>query len=57
MKFDVMRTSDTFNKYENSFEVELNTLEEFIEWCKKTNNDVIVRIDDLGLEIYDDWRE
>lgn len=57
MKFDVMRTSDYFHKHENSYEIELNTLEEFINWCKSTNHEVIVNTDNLELEIYDDWRE
>lgn len=56
MKFNVTKTSHKYYR-ENDYLIELNSLEEFIDWCKKTNHNVIVKIDDLELEIYDDWRE
>ena len=56
MKFEVIKTSYGFYTPEKSFEIELNTLEELIDWCKKQNSEVIIR-EDLMLEIYDDYRE
>ena len=53
MKFIVRKTSDSiFNK---GREIELNTLEEFIDWINKQEFEVIVY--DNVLEIYDDYRE
>ena len=60
MKFKVTRTSDV--KYE-PVEIELNTLEELINWCDSQNEEIIISIFtennelNIGLEIYDDWRE
>jgi hypothetical protein len=57
MKFRVTKTS-----YYGEAEVfvELNTLEEFIEWVRKQRQEVIVKTwakDLTELEIYDGWRE
>ena len=60
MKFKVTRTSDS--EY-NPVEIELNTLEEFISWCDAQNEEIVISIFtennklNIGLEIYDDWRE
>jgi hypothetical protein len=63
MKFQVTKTSDNNNilvKMGKLF-IELNTLEEFIDWVENTGNEVVVIVDKedniLELEIYDDWRE
>lgn len=59
MKFLVERTSDYYNKSEKAVEIYIKTLEELINWCKNTENDVIIKLNGKTptLEIYDDWRE
>ena len=53
MRFHVEYTRDW--KDERTHEVELNTLEEFIEWCDNQGNSIIVS--GTNLEVYDDYRE
>lgn len=52
MKFTVSRTSD----YPNEYTIEVNTLEEFMNFVKLTDSPIIVN-DDMTIEIYDDYRE
>ncbi len=51
MIFTVIKTSN--GKYRD--EVEINTLEELIDWINKQEHECIV--DDSFIEIYDDYRE
>lgn len=58
MLFKYFRTSDRYLK-KGDEEVEINTLQELIEWIKEAGYDVIISIldDENILEIYDNWRE
>lgn len=62
MKFKVTKTSS----FHFEDEVELQTIQELLEWCKKTGKEVIIKhsestgelVSNLPeLEIYDSWRE
>lgn len=57
MKFNVTKTSGWLS--EESDLVEIETLEQLLEFVKKSDNDVIIKLrgDELELEIYDDYRE
>ena len=45
-------------RYVPHWEVDINTLEEFLELQKEVEHPLIVSSDDtLEIEIYDDWRE
>ena len=69
MIFNVKRTSDYSDK---TTPLELNTLEELIEWMGTIDKEIIMNVDDViyneegkvkvicnpqKIEIYDDWRE
>lgn len=55
MKFILRRTSD----YTNQSEIEINTLEELMQFKKDVNEELIIGEYDGNplIEIYDDWRE
>lgn len=57
MQFNITRSSG----WGIEDEIEINTLEELINWIKQTGESVIIHIDDIEdektLEIYDDYRE
>lgn len=53
MKFKVSKASN----YNYQEEVEINTLEELLLWCKHTGNKVIINEKQDKLEIYDSSRE
>lgn len=58
MKFKIISTSGKL--YDENDEIEFNTLEEFINWCKSKDKEIIINLTDFSmpqLEIYDDWRE
>lgn len=53
MKFKVSKASN----YNYRDEVEINTLEELLSWCKNTGNKVIINEKQDSLEIYDSSKE
>lgn len=53
MKFIVVRTSDYYEK--NKEEIEINTLQELMNWIDEQEHEIIVSGNEL--EIYDDYRE
>lgn len=60
MKFILRRTSD----YSSTSEIEINNLEELMQFKKDVNKELIIGNYDYGenkglsyIEIYDDWRE
>lgn len=55
MKFRVTKSSS----YDWERSTEIPTIEELIQWCKKTGKTVIINanVEPPELEIYDDWRE
>ena len=57
MKFKLINSSASFKG-----EIELNTLEELINWIKEIGEDIIIQLNHFGegedvIEIYDDYRE
>ena len=57
MKFEVRKTSDGNSLTNEPYEVEFNTLEELIEWCQNTHEQVIINATLKELEIYNYYRE
>lgn len=61
MKFKVYRTSDDF--WDDLKEIEINTLEELLDFCKKCHEQIIITEANewndwtWNIEIYDDYRE
>lgn len=53
MRFKVIKTSDSCNVKPK--DIEINTLQELMEWINKQDHEVI--ISEGCLEIYDDYRE
>lgn len=53
MKFTVERTSDL----DYIGELNVDTLEQLLEWCKKQENIIIIDAENMGLEIYDYYRD
>ena len=60
MEFKVIRTSD-YGINDKSSTVNLNTLEELMEFQKSVNEEIIIRKSERDerpiIEIYDDYRE
>lgn len=58
MTFEWHRTSD--GDWGKRHPITFATLEEFVTWCSKQTDEVIVKLQPdktIHLEIYDDWRE
>jgi len=53
MKFTVERASDL----DYIGELNVDTLEQLLEWCKKQENIIIIDAENMGLEIYDYYRD
>ena len=62
MKFEVIRTSDPWASRDNPDILEINSLDELLEFVKKEDCEIIIGFNEsdpiqFRLEIYDDNRE